>query len=647
MWPFFLEKFYALTRGVKTGKKEAMCGIVGVFERHGRKPINQAAVRQMRDALSYRGPDDKGEYFDIHVGLGHRRLSIIDLQEGRQPFSTPDGRYTIVFNGEIYNYRDLREKLNGRYTFTTHSDTEVLLYHFLAHGPEGLSRLNGMFAFAVWDREEQSLFLARDRFGKKPLYYYDNGDAFIFSSEPKGILKYLPTRPHLNRTALAQYFFYEYIPSPRSPWNDIWKLAPGHWMRVTANEVAVQQWWTLHPTPHEYTGSMANPTRKFDRLLNDAVRARLVADVPVGVLLSGGIDSSAITWYMRQHVEELHSFSVGFEESSFNESSYAHKVADSLGTIHHEGLFTPPRAQEMLDLILPRLDEPLADASLLPTTYVSQLAKQHVTVVLDGDGADELLYGYDTFAADDIARVLESLPRLIQQLLIRAANLLPTKYTNFSLDFKLKMLVRGLPFLGATRNQVWIGSFHPGELQQLLTTPWQEFAGTVTEPIVALETILRALTARERLSLIYLQQYLHNDILVKLDRASMYCSLEARTPFLDPTLVSFILQLPLHKKYAWGHGKLLLKRVLRGRLPAEIIARPKKGFGIPLGAWLRGPLRPLMEETLSSEALRQAGVVDPAVVRALVAEHLSGRADHRKKLWTLMVFHWWWERWAV
>lgn len=595
----------------------------------------------MRDALTYRGPDAAGEYFDNFVGLGHRRLSIIDLSGGKQPFSTPDGRYTLVFNGEIYNYRELRQKLQNHYRFTTNSDTEVLLYHYLAHGPAGLGKLNGMFACAIWDRETRELFLARDRFGKKPLYYLVDDQRCIFASEPKSILLYLDKKPGLDRAALTQYFFYEYIPSPRTPWETIKKLEPGHWLIVTPTEIKTEQWWTLYPLPRDYAGQGS-----FDQLLDAAVQARLVADVPVGVFLSGGLDSSTITWYMRQHTKDLHSFSVSFTERSFDESSYAQQAARALKTIHHDIVCTPDSVQPLLDTILPRLDEPLADASLLPTTLVSQLAKEHVTVVLDGDGADELLYGYDTFAAYQLARLADHVPTLIRDGLTNLVNALPTQYTYFSLDFKLKSLLRGLPFPGLMRNQVWLGSFSPPELTTLLTPPWQTSLAGVATPIQQLAQTVCGLSPLEQLSLVYLQQYLHNDILMKLDRASMYASVEARTPFLDPTLVSFILQLPRHEKYRWGNGKRILKATMRARLPASIINRPKQGFGIPLGAWLRGPLRELMEKTLNPPALGAAGVLAPAAVQQLMSEHVSGKADHRKKLWTLMIFQWWWQQWA-
>lgn len=624
-----------------------MCGIVGIFHTKTRQQPQVQQLRDMRDAIAYRGPDQAGEYIKGPIALGIRRLSIIDLSGGTQPISSSDGRYTIVFNGEIYNYKQRRVALEKKYHFRTSSDTEVLLYHYIEFGPAGLLQLNGMFACAIWDSHTQELFLARDRFGKKPLYYHQTANGtFVFGSELKTILKYLAKTPALDRQALTRYLLFEYIPENDTPFTAIKKIAAGSWLKVSPQKIEQKTWWQFQPLPSEYKGNLTHPAHKLDQLLNQAVKSRMVADVPVGVLLSGGIDSTTIAWYMRQHTKQLHSFSIGFPEKSFNESNYATLAARSLGTDHHHITFTLDTFQEILATVLPKLDEPLSDASLLPTYAISQEAKKHVTVVLDGDGADELFYGYDTFPAYHASLLFEKLPETIQRLAERLTSNLPTRHSYFSLDFKLKSFVRGLQFPREVRNQVWIGSFHDQELKNLLSPSWQAYVPLLYEPISQFTSALKGHPPLKRLSLIYLAQYLQGDILTKIDRATMYASLEARTPFLDPALVSFVLQLPENQKYKFPRGKRLLRQVMDKRIPDQILHRKKQGFALPIGQWLRGPLRPLMQSTLSPAALESLGMVEPRAVAALMSEHISGRTDHRKKLWTLMVLHWWWERYG-
>lgn len=623
-----------------------MCGIAGVFHRTNPESVDHDVLRRMRDLLAYRGPDAAGEFFDGPVGLGVRRLAIIDLAGGSQPVSSPDGRYTIVFNGEIYNYRELRRGLEDSYPFRTNSDTEVLLAQLITAGPAGLTDLNGMFAFALWDKEKEELFLARDRFGKKPLYYADLDGRFLFGSEPKSLLAH-PSLPRaLDQEALTQYFLYEYVPSPRTPYLHMKKLPPGHWLKVGRTSMDVRRWWQIPASSSHQALPTGDLVSQFDDRLRSAVTARMVADVPVGILLSGGLDSTAIGWYMRQRTPDLHSFSVSFNERTFDESRFARLAASSLGTTHHAIPFTLDRFHESLALLQQRMDEPLADASFLPTIAVALEARKWVTVVLDGDGADELLLGYNTFPAYELSLLAERIPTLLRRAIETSVQALPTRYTDFSLDFKLKSFLRGLPFQGALRNQVWIGSFHDVELQELLRPAWHAALHELYRPVLETERQLQELHPLEQLSVVYLAHYLPEDILVKIDRATMYASVEARTPYLDPHLTSFILSLPLHERYRAFRGKRLLERTMAGRIPEQILRRPKKGFGIPLGQWLRGPLQPLLRETLAPEKLAATGVLEPTEVRRLVKEHLAGKADHRKKLWTLMTFQWWIERWG-
>lgn len=622
-----------------------MCGIVGILNKRPQSP-DGAVLRRMRDIVSYRGPDAAGEYISGPIALGHRRLAVIDIAGGAQPMSTPDGKFTIVYNGEIYNYQQLRAPLASKYQFRTNSDTEVLLYHLIEHGPQGIPLLNGMFAFALWDADAEKLLLARDRFGKKPLFYAQTKDVFVFASEIKSILQHPAIDSTLDPAALVRYFVYEYVPGPNTAFASIQKLPSGSWMKATRDTAKVGSWWQLKTAVDDFSLPITDATDQFDRLLDAAVSARMVADVPVGVLLSGGIDSSTIAWYMRQHAEHVHSFSVSFPEESFNEAPYASLAARALGTTHHDIRFDLDAFEHTRVAAIERLDEPLADASLLPTLLVSQQAKQHVTVVLDGDGADELLYGYGTFCAYATSRWYEKIPATARAALEHAITRLPPRYTNFSFDFKLKSFIRGMPYSAGIRNQVWLGSFHNHELEYLLTPELRTYLHDLYQPTADLEQKFNTYTPLEQLSLTYLSHYLQEDILVKIDRATMYASLEARTPFLDPRLVSFVLKLPLHEKYRACQGKRILKRVMRGRLPPDIITRKKQGFGIPLGAWLRGPLKPLLHSTLSPERITATGIINPVAVTQLIEEHLSGIADHRKKLWTLLIFQWWWERWV-
>lgn len=621
-----------------------MCGIVGIIDRE-RSQTSPDIVRRMRDCLAYRGPDDTGEYFDGPAALGFRRLSIIDLSTGKQPMQSIDSRYAIVFNGEIYNYQELRPTLEKKYQFRTKSDTEVLLYHLIEHGASGLQKLNGMFAFALWDKQKEELLLARDRFGKKPLYYNYNRETFVFGSEIKSLLAHPGVSRELDRQALAQYFLYEYIPAPLTPFQNIKKVPAGGYLKFSVKnpEPVVQQWWRLEDLLSLGRPEASNNIEKLDQLLNEAVKSRMVADVSVGVLLSGGLDSSTVAWYMRRHTDHLHSFSVSFEEKSFDEGNYAAQAAKSLGTIHHDVRFTLSEFHKTLAVIQDRLDEPLADASLLPTLLVSQAAKEHITVALDGDGADELLYGYDTFPAHQLANQIGSVGNSLLQFI---ASLLPTSYNNFSLDFKLKSFVRGLPYAGLLRNQVWLSSFHNQEISSLLTPAWQTSSENLFTPVTQISERFTSATSLQQLSVAYLAHYLQDDILAKLDRASMYASLESRTPFLDPALAQFIFQLPDKEKLSGLRSKIILKKLMADRLPASILNRPKKGFGIPIGLWLRGPLKNLLQETLSRSHVEKTGVCNWSEINRLIQEHLTGRADHRKKLWTLIIFHWWHQKWA-
>lgn len=597
----------------------------------------------MAQNLQHRGPDDVGIWRSGPVGLAHRRLAILDLSAaGRQPMATPDGRWHIVFNGEIYNYRELARQYLPGYKFASTSDTEVLLHLLARYGDKSLAWLRGMFALALWDEVKKQLVLARDPFGKKPLYYWSSASGLWFTSEPKALSIGADGRVELNPAAVTQYFSYEYVPAPLTPWRGIEQVPMGTiqlWSSPQRAERII--FWRPSFKPKAEAGE-AVLVERLDELMRQSVERRLVSDVPVGLLLSGGLDSTTIGWYMKEASTALtHSFSVSFAERTFDESRWVRLAAHFLGTNHHEVKFTIDSFFECLGELVPIMDVPLGDASLVPTYAVSKLARQFVAVVLDGDGSDEIFAGYGTFWAAEAAARLQKVEFLIPALRW-AAEQLPTRYHNFSLDFKLKSFVRGLGLPATEQNQVWLGSFTPNELGQLLQPGWFQ-PGAVTESLAALRDGQEGLSVIDQVSRATICQYLHNDILVKLDRATMATSLEARTPFLDIEVADFGIRLPDQYK----RNKYLLKQLMKGRLPDAIVRRKKKGFGIPLGFWLKGPLYAWGREVLREDKVREDGILQWPAIEKLWHEHRLGRADRRKKLWTLIAWQLWYDQWVA
>ena len=624
-----------------------MCGVAGMV---GPAAVDRGVLAQMTRVLRHRGPDDEGfhvaAYEDgVSVGLGFRRLSIIDLDTGNQPLANEDRSLQLVFNGEVYNYRELRAELEGRgHRFATNADTEVIVHLYEEVGPRCVERLNGMFAFALWDEPERRLMLARDRFGKKPLYYAETDGGLLFGSELKSLLEHPRCPRELDHESLAAYLAAEYVPTPRAIFAGVRKLPAGHLLVWQGGRSRLEQYWDLS---FEKDGGERSEEDYADELrsrLRDSVRRRLVSDVPLGAFLSGGIDSSSVVAFMSEALPAgaVKTFSIGFAEESFDESAHARRVARHFGTDHHEDVFTARAMAELLPTVADVLDEPFADASILPTYLLSRFTREHVTVALGGDGSDELLAGYPTFAADGVAH-LYPLPRVLhERVAVPLADRLPVSTANFSFDFKLKRFLRGAGTSAEVRHPTWLGSFTPGEQRELL----------VDQPGDPFETQRRAFRDAptrdrvERLIYLYAKTYLQDDILVKVDRASMACSLEVRAPFLDVELVEFLGRIPSRLKLRRFDTKHLLKRALADVLPDGIATRPKKGFGIPVAEWIKGELREAVQDELSAERLRRQGLFRPAAVERLLAEHLSGRRDHRKPLWTLFVFQLWHRRWV-
>ena len=603
----------------------------------------------MAATLRHRGPDDEGSFVsnvvgDVAVGLGFRRLSIIDLESGNQPLTNETGTIRLVMNGEIYNFRELRSELEAKgHHFSTRSDAEVVVHLYEDTGKRCIERLNGMFALALWDSNRRELILARDRFGKKPLYYADLGNTLLFGSELKALLEHPRCPDSLDFESLSRYLALEYVPTPYSIFDGVRKLPGGHLLRWADGNCSVEQYWDLSFGHEREQRSSVDYAEELRVRLREAVRRRLVSDVPLGAFLSGGIDSSSVVAMMAPELASgsLKTFSIGFAEQSFDESEHARRVATYFGTEHHEEVFTPDVMLDLLPTIGEVVDEPFADASILPTYLLSRFTRQFVTVALGGDGADELLAGYPTFPADRVARVYR-VPRVLHEHVVtRLTDRIPVSTSNFSVDFKIKQFVRGAAQPVETRHATWLGSFTAHEQKQLLvrepTDPLTEHRHSFSDAPTK--------DSLERVIYAYAKTYLQDDILVKVDRASMACSLEVRAPFLDVELVEFLGRVPPELKLKRLTTKHLLKEAMGAHLPPGIASRPKKGFGIPIADWLKGALRETLQDELSAERIRAQGIFEPREVQRLISEHLSDRYDHRKQLWTLFMFQLWHRRW--
>ena len=606
-----------------------MCGIAGFVG-----PGDEQTLRRMADRLAHRGPDDDGFLSDSRLAthLAHRRLSILDIGGGHQPMVTVDERLAIVFNGEIYNFRELRAELEreGAQFQTHHSDTEVLL-HAWRHWREGMfERLNGMWAFALLDRERRELILSRDRFGKKPLYYHASPNGFVFSSELISLREHPTVPSSLSQRALQKYFAYGFVPAPLSLIEGVHKLPGGHWMRVDLDSLSCQthRYWSYRPEPFDVRPANAETqwTEQLLALLQAAVDRRLVADVPVGSFLSGGLDSSVVSALAMRRLgrEHLKTFTIGFEEASFDESAHARLVADHIGAEHHVETLSIQRALDIMPQIAARLDEPIADSSILPTFLLCQHARRHVTVAIGGDGADELFAGYDPFKALRYANWYEKLtPRPVHRAVSMLAARLPVSHGYMSFDFRLKRMLRGLDHPQNLRLPVWMAPLAPSEMESLFRTPI-DLEDLYSESIDAWDGC-DSTDPVDRTIAFYINLYLQDDILVKVDRASMMNSLEVRAPFLDSELVDFVRRLPSDVKLRGGTTKWILKQAAEKLVPAYIINRSKQGFGVPIGQWFR-------DGAIPSWAERPA--VNGDFRADKYSEHLAQRSDERAFLWS-------------
>ena len=619
-----------------------MCGVCGIITAGGGSP-DPEVVERMSRRLTHRGPDSHGLFHRGPAALAARRLSIIDLEGGDQPISNEDGSIVVVQNGEIYNYRELRRELEARgHRFSTASDTEVLVHAYEEHGDAFVERLRGMFAIAVWDAPRRRLMLARDRFGIKPLFYRATDEGLGFASELKSMLEIPGFSRGIDARAVSAYLAFNSIPAPLTIFAEARKLPPGTILVWQDGELSLSRYARPAPPAADRVrrGPQESLADELRGVLRDSVRAHLVADVPVGVLLSGGVDSAALTAMAAQEGgEPVRTFSIGFEESSFDELSKARLVAERYGTDHHEMVLRPD-AVELLPKLVAAFDEPFGDSSAVPTYLVSELAATEVKVALSGEGGDELFGGYYTYVADLLAPRVGRLAALAAPLV----EALPSSDRKVSFDYKAKRFVRAARLPPLERHHAWKEIFSADLRTSLLGA-----AGEGWDPVdIYRERYVETRGAEPlaRLQDVDLGIYLVDDLLVKTDRSSMAHSLELRVPFLDQAVAEFAMGLTTPLKVRGLAKKRLLRRALAPLVPREIVRGPKQGFSIPLAAWLRGPLEPFAREVLSPAALARQGIFDPAVVAPLVERHCSGSEDLSRQLWGLMSFTLWFDRYA-
>ena len=633
-----------------------MCGICGVFDREAETKPDPSIIEEMNRAITHRGPDDDGTFFDRGVGLGARRLSIIDVEGGHQPIHNEDSSIWIVFNGEIYNCRQLQallEKLGHR--FYTRTDTETVVHAYEEFGDECVKYLNGMFAFAIWDHPRRRLFVARDRFGIKPLYYTLVDKKLVFGSELKAILKHPAVERRIDFVAFNEYLSFEYMPAPRTIFKGIHRLEPGHVLVADDSGVDVKRYWDMSLTKSERRPPVS--WRDFkDQLrvkLKEAVEKEMLSDVPIGVLLSGGIDSSAVAAMMSQIAPgAVKSFSIAFEEKSFDESRYARMVADKVGSEHHELTVTSRMMLDLVPKLMDFLDEPFGDSSIVPTYFLSQFTREKVKVALGGDGGDEMFAGYPTLQAHRLIEYYERwVPFFMRASVVpRLIDVLPVSKDNISLDFKARRFISGRGVPVASRHHRWLGSFTPEQKAELFIPELvQEEIDTYE---VAYEHQRRCDAAQTFNQILYMDTklYLEGDILAKVDRASMANSLEVRVPLLNHRLTEWVAEVPRELKL---HGltskssKFILKKAMEGILPNEVLTRKKKGFNVPVAYWLNADLKELVQDQFAPAKLKREGFLNPDYVQKLLAQHAEGTHDNRKQLWTLLVFELWYERYMI
>jgi len=620
-----------------------MCGIAGIIRNDGR-PVDEQLLSRMNNAIRHRGPDDDGFYINGSVGLAIRRLAIIDLKSGAQPIHNQDRSSWIVFNGEIYNYLELREKLEKLgHTFYTNSDTEAIVHAYDQFGVECPKHLRGMFAFAIWNERTQELFLARDRVGKKPLLYAHVNGQLIFASEFSALLLHPDISRDIQPEALDHYLSFMCIPAPLTAYRAIRKLEPGHWLRWRKGEIERQRYWQPDFTK-KLDISEEEAGERTVEILRDAVRVRLMSEVPLGAFLSGGIDSSAVVALMSQESSEpVKTFSIGFDEQDFSELHHARRIAEHVGAEHHEFIVRPD-ALEVLPTLVEHYGEPYADSSAVPTYYVAKETRKHVTVALNGDGGDESFAGYQRYIAMGLTEKYRRVPSFLRESVIKeTVNLIPSSPTKRSRVRSAKRLLEVVSLPRVNRYARWMSVFNEETKQPLYSDFFREQTREANATGVLEEWFKRAngIGILDAMLLTDQMTYLPNDLLVKVDIAAMAVSLEARSPFLDHHVIEFAASLPQNLKLRGLTSKYLLKKVLRKLLPSENLNREKMGFGVPIGPWFRGKMQPFLREVILSEKALSRGLFKPEWVRQLTELHTRGERDYSHQLWTLLMLELW------
>lgn len=620
-----------------------MCGICGVVSFNPDGGVNRDILQRMNQTLHHRGPDDEGYYQDAQASLAMRRLSIIDLHTGKQPIANENSNVWTVYNGEIYNFKHVRAILEQRgHIFKTQTDTEVIVHAYEEYGDECVKHFNGMFAIALWDARRGRFFMARDRVGIKPLYFYLGNERLVFGSEIKSLIVHPEVPRDVDLAALDLYLTLEYIPAPRTIYKEIRKLMPGHTLVLEHGRVTISQYWEI---PHQPVSlDDAECAEYLAGLIKEAVRIRLMSDVPLGAFLSGGVDSSTIVAYMSQlATEPVQTFSIGFEDDTYNELPYAKAVAQHFNTRHHYEVLNPDIAA-LAEWLIPQQDEPFADTSVFSTYLVSKLASQEVKVVLSGDGGDELFAGYDTYLAQGLDRYYGRLPGLLRKNIFPAfAGMLPPQSAKKGLINKVKRMVEGGALDPGLQHTRWMMFMSPAEKKTLYqsdlrTTLNDELTTALFDGYFIKAAHFDALAQQQYVDI---KTYLADDILTKVDRMSMALSIEARVPLLDYNIVEFAMNLPPHMKINGSRTKVILRNAVKNLVPDLVLNKPKQGFSIPMKQWLRTSLKPMMLDLLSTEALLRRGYFNPSVVSRWVREHLNNHANHSHRLWSLMVFEMW------
>ncbi len=622
-----------------------MCGFAGATWTDTRHAIDADTLDAMTRVLEHRGPDQAGSWLDSHTALGHRRLSIIDLDSGRQPLANEDGSLQVVFNGEIYNYRELRNDLKRRgHHFATQSDTEVIVHLYEEYGDSCLEHLRGMFALAVWDVRRQRLMLARDRMGQKPLIYRQEPGRLLFASELKALLQ-VPNAPRqLDPVALDQFLTYQYVPHPRTMLAGYCKLPPAHMAVYHDGRLEVTRYWKPQYQQPITGRSRGEWKEELRETLTEAVRLRLRSDVPLGAFLSGGVDSTIIAGLMQEQSQTpVHTFSIGFPVEQFDERQYARLAAKHLGTIHHESV-VEPKALEILPRLAWHYDEPFGDPSAIPTMYLSEMTRNDVTVALSGDGGDELFAGYDRYRAVHLASRIDRMPGPLRAIATSPAwRLMPASTRQKSLFRRGKRFAEALGESPEHRYLKWIGIFDARRRSDLWTSEFREQLGSSNAASFLIDAYdecpERGFVTRTTCADVL--TYLPCDILNKVDIASMAYSLECRSPLLDHRVVELAARMPMSQKRQGRRGKTILVDTFADLLPDSIQSRPKMGFGVPLDQWFRNELRPLLEDVLLDPVAVARGYFRPEAVRQLVDEHVSNRWDHSYRLWCLVCLEVW------